>query len=390
MHRPYLSEQFTITFVQEAGRFREDEGGDDQQEKSKADDGTDDNSPADDKDVNTTAADGEVNNASPHDDNAADVNDKSNQHENTDQTAKGKDDEGSHEENLIRDIVDFNSARYNLNFEVPPKSKASLGKFRNYVHHPDPRPFYGCSFCGPNMKHSVGETQINGDTCPACALFHRAGWRREYDASSNELYFYKPDGSRLRSVREYMSTTTKIICDKLNAMFPGRSFPDITELPHYANAKKKGTPKEQKRRAVAATEPIAKREKRQRQKRMIESEGGMYCDGIKRTKPAVAKKQKVEKVAAMKYNVETTLAKKQKVEVTDMITIGNQTFPRWAQAWMKSRKQLVCGNDPRPEFGWYVLVCMQVFPITCPLTLFSRIFQTTSIPPFPASGAVRL
>jgi hypothetical protein len=173
-------------------------------------------------------------------------------------------------------------------------------------------------------------------------------------------------------------------------MFPGRSFPDITELPHYANAKKKGTPKEQKRRAVAATEPIAKREKRQRQKRMIESEGGMYCDGIKRTKPAVAKKQKVEKVAAMKYNVETTLAKKRKVEVTDMITIGNQTFPRWAQAWMKSRKQLVCGNDPRPEFGWYVLVCMQVFPITCPLTLFSRIFQTTSIPPFPASGAVRL
>ena len=86
------------------------------------------------------------------------------------------------------------------------------------VKSPDPRPCYGCHWCGPHQRNDVAG---NKETlCPACKLLSDDGWFRWIDNIAKKVFFVDKKQKKCPSIRFFLSHTTVLLGKRLGNMSP--------------------------------------------------------------------------------------------------------------------------------------------------------------------------
>ena len=86
------------------------------------------------------------------------------------------------------------------------------------VKSPDPRPCYGCHWCGPHQRNDVAG---NKETlCPACKLLSNDGWFRWIDNIAKKVFFVDKKQKKCPSIRFFLSHTTVPLGKRLGNMSP--------------------------------------------------------------------------------------------------------------------------------------------------------------------------
>ena len=86
------------------------------------------------------------------------------------------------------------------------------------IKSPDPRPCYGCHWCGPHQRNDVAG---NKETlCPACKLLSDDGWFRWIDNIAHKVCFFDKKQMKCPSIRFFLSYTTVLLGKKLGKMSP--------------------------------------------------------------------------------------------------------------------------------------------------------------------------
>eukprot|EP00804_Cyclotella_cryptica_P002019 CCRYP_007412-RA/>CCRYP_007412-RA protein AED:0.18 eAED:0.18 QI:155/1/1/1/0.6/0.66/6/1480/859 len=230
------------------------------------------------------------------------------------------------DESLV-DILDFQSEGYNLkrpiNFDLD-QYPSEMKKRKALLSPPDPRPFFGCTWCGPCVKPDKRYLiQIKGDVCPACKYFLDKGWERIYLESSSKITFKGPGEQRMGSVRDFLKKSTQILSQKL-----GEGLSTF----HSDHANITGTEK----RVQTTTDHDL---------RVVHKKSAQGAKKSPRKKLAPDRLTVIEKKRPAKETV------RQKKQDSEKLLADEIPIPVWANSSMKKRKMWVCAADPRPIFG---------------------------------------
>jgi len=87
-----------------------------------------------------------------------------------------------------------------------------MSKRQELVPLPDPRPAWGCEWCG--VAKSVGSKRRK--LCPICRLLQEHGWSEKTYSTSQ--HFISPNQRSLRGVKEFLCGTADIVCKALKKM----------------------------------------------------------------------------------------------------------------------------------------------------------------------------
>jgi hypothetical protein len=228
----------------------------------------------------------------------------------------------------VAQVLDFNSDGYLMDSpdKFNPDNYPQIMKTRKKcVTPPDPRPLFGCTWCGPKVQPDQEHLiQIKGDVCPACQYFADHGWDRVNLTQANKITFTTPDNQSLWNVKSFLQESSKI----LSKMLGGSKDDSLVQTKDIE------TPREEcVKRSSRVKVPIQFFDASERTPR-------------RRRKPPEKLDTGVEN--SIKEEIQSTRKRKVESSMTDK-------FPHlpWAQRHLTRYKKFVSTKDPRPIFGKY-------------------------------------
>ncbi|KAL7540052.1 hypothetical protein ACHAWF_006573 [Thalassiosira exigua] len=89
---------------------------------------------------------------------------------------------------------------------------------RAFCQPPDPRPVFGCHWCGPS-QNDVSDL-ANERLCPICKLFQDMGWFLWIQERANKKVYVDSNQRKYNSVREFLVQTTSMAGEMMERMSP--------------------------------------------------------------------------------------------------------------------------------------------------------------------------
>ncbi|KAL3808934.1 hypothetical protein ACHAXA_009911 [Cyclostephanos tholiformis] len=122
--------------------------------------------------------------------------------------------------------------------------KMYISPRKSFVKSPDPRPCYGCNWCGCGRNDNAGNEET---LCPACKLLKDDGWFRWVDNVAKKVIFIDNSSNKnsCPSIRAFLKDTTVVIREKLKKMSQKEEealFSNLYEI--EVAVEENGTPKE--------------------------------------------------------------------------------------------------------------------------------------------------
>ncbi|KAL9185251.1 hypothetical protein ACHAXT_003028 [Thalassiosira profunda] len=112
-------------------------------------------------------------------------------------------------------VVQNDTPFYSLeqNPSLTGRDVSVLRKTKLQVQPPDPRPVFGCTWCGPLQKGNAGET-----LCPLCLPLKKKGWIRIVDVAADKKIYVNDLQKKMPSVRAFLTESTKLVGERLDGM----------------------------------------------------------------------------------------------------------------------------------------------------------------------------
>ena len=99
---------------------------------------------------------------------------------------------------------------------VPTRESNILQKRRQNVRDPDPRPAWGCEWCGLT-KYAKRSSDYEQILCPICwSLQKQCRWEMKHYSTSK--FFMGPSKKSCRGVKDFLFNSTDIVCKALKSM----------------------------------------------------------------------------------------------------------------------------------------------------------------------------
>ena len=99
---------------------------------------------------------------------------------------------------------------------IPNWALSQTVKWRKLVCSDDPRPVFGCGWCGPKIPPDYdGPLLVASGLCPTCKGFKEEGYSCKILREGNKKTFMKGDKTLWWSNKTYLKGTTKIVAEQL-------------------------------------------------------------------------------------------------------------------------------------------------------------------------------
>ncbi|KAL3808075.1 hypothetical protein ACHAXA_006628 [Cyclostephanos tholiformis] len=214
--------------------------------------------------------------------------------------------------------------------------KMYISPRKSFVKSPDPRPCYGCNWCGCGRNDNAGNEET---LCPACKLLKDDGWFRWVDNVAKKVIFIDNSSNKnsCPSIRAFLKDTTVVIREKLKKMSQKEEealFSNLYEI--EVAVEENGTPKER---------PNFSRPKREQS---VAPRTNSPLD-VKTD----AKNARINKEFAIEFfprvfsdAIKSNLARRCEDVGKDAVLNGHNFLHIFVR-----RKTFVCAPDPRPSLG---------------------------------------
>ena len=97
------------------------------------------------------------------------------------------------------------------------KDSSLMTKRRQLVHLHEPRPCFGCTWCGP--QPTKGNDAVNV-LCPTCEWLKGVCWFQWYQERANKIVFVNDSGEKHTSVRAFLKGSTHSVGERMERMSP--------------------------------------------------------------------------------------------------------------------------------------------------------------------------